>query len=389
MLSADTINIIKSTVPLLAENGIAITKEFYKRLFESNPNLQHIFNMANQKNGSQSSALSDVIFAYANNIDQTETLVPAVKRIANKHASLGIKPEHYPIVGENLLAAIQSVLQLPDDHVALTAWGEAYGVLAQIFIDTEEESYTNSENQQGGWRAFRSFKITNIVEETSEVKSFYFKPSDGEKIANYIGGQYIGVKFLGLNGEYDEIRQYSLSSWGDSEHYRITTKLEKDGVVSQYLHQSSVGDEVHLSAPSGLFCLNKEAEKHVFISGGVGITPLYSMLLEAMASGINKSNIQFIQCCRNSEQQIFRHDLIDICTKTDVDLKTAFESGEGADWIGYLSEAVLDEWLRDKSAHLYFCGPKPFMSALKSILNSIGFPDNQLHYEVFGPATDI
>ncbi len=45
--------------------------------------------------------------------------------------------------------------------------------------------------------------------------------------------------------------------------------------------------------------------------------------------------------------------------------------------------------LSDKTAHVYFCGPLPFMAALKSILNSIGFTDDQLHYEVFGPTIDM
>ena len=156
MLSEHTIATVKSTVPLLAENGQAITQEFYKRLFANNPDLQHIFNMANQRSGGggQSSALADAVFAYANNIDQIEVLVPAVQRIASKHASIGIEPKHYPIVGENLIDAIQDVLQLPDNHEALIAWGEAYGVLAQIFTDTEESMYSEKEAQPGGWRGF-------------------------------------------------------------------------------------------------------------------------------------------------------------------------------------------------------------------------------------------
>jgi nitric oxide dioxygenase len=333
--------------------------------------------------------LSDAVFAYASNIDQLEILGPAVQRIAYKHASLGVKPEQYPIVGKHLLAAIQSVLDLPDDHPALTAWGEAYGVLAQIFIDTEAGIYASSESEQGGWEGFRPFKISKIIEETPDVKSFYFFPSDGKGIQRYSGGQYLGIKLPGSGGRYDEIRQYSLSSWGDTAHYRISVKSEEHGTASGQLHEKSVGDEILLTPPGGLFTLKQGAEKHVFIAGGVGITPLYSMLQEALASGVNTDHIQFIQCCKSADHQIFKDDLVSMCSTAGINFKTAFEIGDGADQVGYLSEAILEEWIIDKTAQIYFCGPKPFMSAVKAMLNGIGFPDNQLHYEVFGPTTEI
>jgi nitric oxide dioxygenase len=50
---------------------------------------------------------------------------------------------------------------------------------------------------------------------------------------------------------------------------------------------------------------------------------------------------------------------------------------------------VLDTWIGNKSAHVYFCGPLAFMKALKPLLNDIGFADEQLHYEVFGPTTEL
>lgn len=391
MLTEHTIATVKSTVPLLAENGQAITQEFYKRLFANNPDLQHIFNMANQRSGGggQSSALADAVFAYAKNIDQIEVLVPAVQRIASKHASIGIEPKHYPIVGENLIAAIQDVLELPDNHEALIAWEEAYGVLAQIFTDTEESMYSEKETQPGGWRGFRPFTIDQIVEETPEVKSFYLKPTDGGAICAYSGGQYLGIKLTGTGDSYDEIRQYSLSSWGTEDYYRISVKAETKGAASQQLHQCAIGDTVELSAPNGQFMLNKDAPKHVFISGGVGITPLFSMLKEALASDIAAENVQFIECCRSAEHQIFHQELAELQESSGLNLRRAFEFGEGADWAGYLTADILDKWLTDKTAHVYFCGPMPFMSALKGILNSIGFADDQLHYEVFGPTTEL
>lgn len=110
MLTKQTIDIIKSTVPVLEVHGKAITTAFYQLLFENHPELLNIFNHANQREGKQQTALANAVYAAAAHIDRLEDILPAVKQIAQKHRALNVKPEHYPIVGENLLAAIKKVL---------------------------------------------------------------------------------------------------------------------------------------------------------------------------------------------------------------------------------------------------------------------------------------
>src|SRR5690606_2496444 len=106
MLSQKTIDIVKSTVPVLEQHGKTITTVFYKNMFEAHPELLNIFNHANQSRGRQQTALANAVYAAAANIDKLGAILPTVIQIAHKHRSLGIMPEHYPIVGENLLGAI-------------------------------------------------------------------------------------------------------------------------------------------------------------------------------------------------------------------------------------------------------------------------------------------
>ncbi len=82
-----------------------------------------------------------MVYAAAQNIDRLESLLPAVKQVAHKHRSLGVQPEHYPIVGEHLLGAIKEVLGEAATDEIIGAWAEAYGVIAQVFIDIEDEMY--------------------------------------------------------------------------------------------------------------------------------------------------------------------------------------------------------------------------------------------------------
>lgn len=387
MLSEETISTIKSTVPLLQEHGLIITTVFYQLLFERNPELKHVFNRANQRDSTQSRALADAVLAYAENIDNLEVLLPAVSRIANKHASIGVEAHHYPLVGASLLAAIQQVLSLPDNHAALKAWASAYEVLAGVFIQCESNLYDESSRADGGWKGFRPFVISEIEPETTEVKSFTLRPKDGKAIKDYAGGQYVSVKLIGSNDGYDQIRQYSLSNWGGD--YRLTIKQETEGLVSQGIHNYAVGDELLISVPFGDFNLNPNASKHVFISGGVGVTPLLSMVKEAISCGKNSEQLIFIECCRSAEHQIFKAELHKLLNKSFIQLKQAFEHGPGGDFSGRLNSDILDEWLTDKTADIYFCGPLPFMVHIKKLLKQIGFADAQIHYEVFGPTTGV
>src|SRR5690242_18726695 len=96
---------IDASVPVLREHGRTITKLFYKNLFAEYPELTKLFNMGNQASEAQQNALASAVFAYAANIGNAGALGPVVKRIVNKHVSVGIRAEHYPIVGRHLLGA--------------------------------------------------------------------------------------------------------------------------------------------------------------------------------------------------------------------------------------------------------------------------------------------
>lgn len=165
MLSEKTIQIIKSTVPVLERHGTTITKRFYQLLFTHHPELLNIFNHANQQQGRQQTALANAAYAAAANIDQLEKVVPVVRQIGHKHRSLGIKAEHYPIVGQNLLAAIKDVLGDAATEEIIKAWADAYGVIADIFISVEAEMYDQSEKQEGGWSGFREFRVEKKLRE--------------------------------------------------------------------------------------------------------------------------------------------------------------------------------------------------------------------------------
>lgn len=138
MLDQKVIDIVKSTVPVLKERGVEITTKFYEIMFKNNPEVRPLFSDEKQKSGSQAKALAMSVLAAAQNIDNLEGILPVVERIGAVHVNAKVFPEHYPIVGKNLLLAFKEVLGDAATDEIIDAWAKAYDVIAKVFIDVEE-----------------------------------------------------------------------------------------------------------------------------------------------------------------------------------------------------------------------------------------------------------
>lgn len=399
MLSQKTIDIIKSTVPVLEVHGTTITTVFYKNLLEAHPELLNIFNHTNQKKGRQQNALANTVLAAAKYIDQLETILPAVKQIAQKHRSLVVKPEHYPIVGEYLLAAIKEVLGDAATDDIIDAWGEAYGVIASVFINIEKEMYEQAANQNGGWSDFKPFTVVEKVRESDCITSFYLKPANGDGIPPFLPGQYLTVRIEIQGEQYLFNRQYSLSDAPGKGYFRISVKKEKTGVspdgrVSNYLHDAiKVGDNIEITVPAGDFTLEFEKQSPiVFLSGGVGITPFMSMI-QTLADQQPEREVQFIHASENGAVQPFRNELTGLSQKLgNYQLSFVYKnpSEEDKNMPNYAKQGYIDaEFLSNRiksDADYYVCGPVPFMKAIITHLKELGVDSEKIHFEFFGPA---
>lgn len=387
MLSEQTKAIIKSTVPVLEVHGTAITTTFYRNLFEAHPELLNIFNHANQAKGRQQAALANTVYAAALHIDKLEAILPAVVQIANKHVSLGVKAEHYPVVGEYLLKAIKEVLGDAATDEIINAWAEAYGVIADAFIGVENEMYTKMETQENGWTFFKDFTVARKEKESENITSFYLKPADGKNVPAYEAGQYITVR-LAIPGEaYLFNRQYSLSQAAKPDEFRISVKRDADtdpnGRVSIFLHDEvNVGDQIEVSAPAGEFVLDAGKQSPVaFVSGGVGITPMMSMF-ETVATATPERPTAFLHAARNESLHAFDQDIQNyVATMPNATYKTLYSDRPQ----GYITREVLKEMV-DVTGDVYVCGPVPFMESMIRELLALGMTEEQIHYEFFGPA---
>jgi len=393
-LTVDQMALVKATAPVFAEHGATITKHFYKRMFNAHPELKNLFNQTHQQSGSQPETLARAVYAYAANIDNLGALGDAVTHIAHKHASLNIRPEHYPIVGRHLLGAVVDVLGDAVDQPTLEAWGVAYAQLAQIMIGAEAKLY-----EAAPWSGFRPFKVIRKQVESDEITSFYLAPADGAPAGGFEPGQYVSVtRFVERLG-VDQPRQYSLSDAPHGRWLRISVKREagrdevEAGHVSNLMHDGvAVGTIVHVSAPMGEFALERKTTTPVVLmSGGVGITPMASMLATLVAERSARP-VTFVHACRNGRVHAFRDWLSDVAREHSNVRRTVFyeEVGEGDraqvdyDYEGRMDIGRIEELVMLPDADYYLCGPVGFMREQRAALVARGVAPQRIHTEIFG-----
>ncbi|MFD1488723.1 MULTISPECIES: NO-inducible flavohemoprotein [Ancylobacter] len=396
-LSPTTIAVVKATAPVLADHGPAITAAMYRRLFQDE-HIRRLFNHANQESGAQVNALAGAILAYARNIENLAALAPAVERIAQKHIGYNILPEHYPYVATALLDAIKEVLGDAATNHVLAAWGEAYWYLAEILKSREAIIREESRVAAGGWSGWRAFKVAEKRKESSLITSFILRPVDGGPVLRHKPGQYLTFR-LAAPGQPAMKRNFSISCAPNDDRYRISVKREETGHGgSRFLHdQVAIGDIVEATVPAGEFFLDESPQRPVILlSGGVGLTPMISMV-ETIAASHPGLEVHYVHGTTSSDTHALdRHVRALAREHGRISVATFYDKPSDVDTIGQTHDVtglITVDWLKANTpltqADIFLCGPKPFLRALVSGLSSAGVAADRIHYEFFGPADEL
>ncbi len=396
MITSPQRQLINATLPAVEAHAVNITGCFYPILFQRYPEILGYFNQTNQAKGTQRQALASVVITYAKHLDKLEALTDTVRLITQKHCSLGILPQHYPMVGECLLAAIAEVLGDAINDDILDAWGAAYQQLADILMGVEQEVYLHNEQRAGGWKGLRCFDVQHKHQESDVITSLVLKAKDNQAVIDFSPGQYITL-VQSLNGKIVR-RNYSLSAAPGKNTLQISVKREEGGVLSNFLHDEiSIGDELKISAPCGDFTLKNNDKPLVLVTAGVGITPAISMLNAAIAGHhVIGRKIHFIHCARNGADHAFAHKVNTIVkehsqvSKTFIYSEPSSEDRQGvsghADDFGWLTSQHVSQHVgQNNDVEFYVLGPQPFMQSALQIGADLGIPSSQTHFEFFGP----
>jgi len=240
---------------------------------------------------------------------------------------------------------------------------------------------------------FKKYKIEKIEVENSIIKSFYLKQTDGNVLPDYKPGQFITIKVKIENQKDELIRNYTLSDKPNKNYFRVTLKREEGGKISTFFHDKlRIGDFVDVANPSGKFFLNTQSKKPVvMLSGGIGITPMMSML-EYISANQPDREVNFVHSSRNKKVQPMLNRLKELASKCDnINLfinhskpNNDEQMGIDYDLEGKISQEFLSKILPNTEMDYYLCGPIGYMETMYSYLINLGISENNIHYEFFG-----
>ena len=269
-----------------------------------------------------------------------------------------------------------------------------------------EAAKTERDREALSWTGLRKFYIADKVEEAKDICSFYLRPHDHKPLPPFEPGQYLTFQLRIPDQPRPVVRCYSLSDAPTRlDRYRVTIKRlppppnepeAPPGLSSSYFHNSlQAGDIVDVRAPHGHFYLDRTKDTPVvLIAGGVGLTPMLSMLNTICETGLRRET-WFFYGVRNGAEHAMREHLAELDRAYDnVHIVVCYsepreEDAEGRDYDheGHVSVDLMQRLLPSANYEFYICGPPPMMQIITSGLEEWGVPEEAVHFEAFGPAT--
>ncbi len=258
-----------------------------------------------------------------------------------------------------------------------------------------DEAKALSEQSQFA-KTWRHYHVAAKVKESDSVISFYLAPNDGA-LPDYKPGWYVPVKVL-KDGQPLQ-RTYSISSSPHEAQLRISVKREYEGEMSNYLHDSvNAGDVIELLTPNGQFDFDPSDQRPaIFLSAGIGITPMISMFKHAILEGIRTRqmrNVVLLSSFQKIEDRVFadevaqfQHRAMDSSFVYWLLTKEEGVSNERNTVHQRLDKHLLQQILPLDNYEFFLCGPASFMQHTYDTLLSMGVKDASIQAEAFGPSS--
>jgi ferredoxin-NADP reductase/MOSC domain-containing protein YiiM/ferredoxin len=246
------------------------------------------------------------------------------------------------------------------------------------------------------WSGFRVMRVTRRVEETPSVTSVWLAATDGATLPDALPGQFVTLRLsLEVNGPA-VLRTYSLSNPGGTE-YRVSVKRERGGTASIYIHDHLLaGTSLEVAAPRGTFTLHDGDNPVVFLSAGIGVTPILAMLY-ALAAQRSNREVWWLYGCHSAADHAFAAEVHELLSRLGRARSHICYSqpgpqdgvGDGELSRGRLSVELIAELGVPRDADVYVCGPQAFMAELGAGLVGLGFAPSRIRTETFGALSPI
>ena len=233
--------------------------------------------------------------------------------------------------------------------------------------------------------------MTAIDQESADVLSLTMRSPDAQRLPKALPGQFVVLRLRQTADGPPLFRSYSLSGPLSADSYRISVKVEPNGVAGPYLReQIHVDDVLEVSAPRGSFVLQAGERPVVLLSAGIGATPVLAMLHALAATGSTRE-VLWLHAARDRQHHAFAvearrlllalpHGRSYVCYS---DPGSGDKAGEDFDATGRFSRSVFEEVGVARESDVYLCGPPPFMTEMREDLASLGVEPGRIHVELF------
>jgi len=263
---------------------------------------------------------------------------------------------------------------------------------------SETAKIVENREKQDQWQ---TFKVSQIVDESEDIRSFFLKPTNEAPLPLFKAGQYLTIKTTNEHNKKSLIRTYTVSSAPGENYYRVSIKKEANGVVSNDLHNRlTLGDEVEIKTPRGDFYINAlEKRPAVLIAAGVGITPIISMALHVYNESIRMRQLRpltIIHAAKTLRSRAFSSEFKKLQALSDNKIRyISFlskpsannKAGVNFNVSGRITADIYKQALSFDNYDFYLCGPAEFMQSQYNILTELGVQDSCIFAEAFGPAS--
>lgn len=233
----------------------------------------------------------------------------------------------------------------------------------------------------------RPYIIDWIEQERGNAWSLTIKPMDHLGFS-FMPGQFAWIT-IGASTFSESEHPFSISS-NACQHDRLTFTIKELGDFTSQIKYLKQGQKVYVDGPFGHFSIDRHphAREFVFIAGGVGITPIMSML-RTMAERGDGRPITLIYANRNWESVIFREEIEQLQGSLALKIVHVLEkpSSEWAGEVGFITKSILEQYLPKPRAtnafEVFICGPPRMMDAVEQALQDFGVPFGDYHSERF------
>lgn len=282
--------------------------------------------------------------------------------------------------------------------------------------------YSPSLDQTGSWEDVKTkidelergniycnYTVTKIEIESEVITSFYLEPEDGSGVACHNAGQFLPIEIQPPGATEPIRRTYTISNAPNGVFYRLSIKKEPaaqpdltPGAASNYFHDHVIaGSTIRAMTPRGKFILDESSTRPVvLLSGGVGVTPMISMLeqLSGHSGGCGcDRRVWFIHGAINSKYHGFDRYVRKLATDyscLNVHIRYSRPAdddveGKNFDSTGHIDIDLIKSLLPFDDYEFYMCGPPAFLESLYEGLKDLNVADERIHYEFFGPGATL